>query len=143
METTMTSDVRSTELARKMYQLRLKKQEIENKVKDIDAELDQVKLELTKIMEDLGVQKFALDGIGTFYLAVNVYPKILDDNQLISWLDANNLSTIAPRKVHVPSLREMFEQRLQDDQPVPTNLVDMTPQTSVRLRASKKGASNE
>jgi len=135
---TMT-DSRSTELAKHMYQLRMEKQELEAKVKEKDAELDQIKLELTNIMTEVGIQKFALDGIGTFYLSTNIYPKLPNPEALIEWLDANSRADIAPRKVHVPSLKEFVEQRMEQDLPVPgPELLDMTPETSVRLRLSNK-----
>lgn len=139
METMIQSDSRSTELAKKMYELRTKKAEIEAQVNALDAELDQVRSELTTIMTDLGVQKFALEGIGTFYLSTAIYPKLLNPEALIAWLDANGKADIAPRKVHTPSLKEFIETRMEQDLPVPgSDLLDMTPETSVRLRVSNK-----
>lgn len=141
METTAEKiDSHSTELAKRMYELRNEKQELESKVKDVDAQLDQIRQELTQIMENLGIQKFGLEGIGTFYLATNIYPKILDNDLLVSWLDDHGLASIAPRKVHIPSFKEMFEARMEKDEPVPSaELVDMSSETSVRLRVAKKG----
>ena len=139
METMIQSDSRSTELAKKMYELRTKKADIEAQVNAIDAELDQVRNELTTIMTDLGVQKFALEGIGTFYLSTAIYPKLLNPEALIQWLDSNGLQGVAPRKVHTASLREAIEDRMEKDLPVPTSdMLDMTPETSVRLRVSNK-----
>lgn len=140
METTQSSkvDSRSTELARAMFRLRSEKQQFESKIKEIDSELDQVRDELTKIMTDLEVHKFAIDGLGTFYLSTNVYPKVLDADKLIDWLDHNGASNIAPRKVVLAAFKELVEDRLSKDQPVPAaELVDMTPETSVRLRIAK------
>ena len=94
-------------------------------------------------MEDLGIQKFGLDGMGTFYLSTNIYPKIADTDRMIDWLDEHGKANLAPRKVHIPSLREMVETNMKEDLPVPSSdLLDMTPQVSVRLRVSKikKGA---
>lgn len=143
METTQTSSVRSTELARKMYELRQKKAALEAQVKEIDAGLDQVRFELTTIMVELEMQKFQLEGIGTFYLSTNIYPKIPNQETMIAWLDKEGLAALAPRKVHVPSLKEMIEERMEKDLPVPgPELVEMTPETSVRLRASKKENTN-
>lgn len=133
------SDSRSTELAKKMYELRTKKADLDAQANALEAELDQVRAELTAIMTDLGVQKFALDGIGTFYLSTAIYPKLLNPEALISWLDNTGRSDIAPRKVHTPSLKEFIEERMEKDLPVPTaDMLDMTPETSVRLRVSNK-----
>lgn len=137
METTTKADSRSTELAKKMYQLRNEKQLLEAQVKEKDAELDQIRLELTTIMTEVGIQKFALDGIGTFYLSTNIYPKLPNPEALIEWLDSNGKPEIAPRKIHIPSLKELVEIRMEQDLPIPgPELLDMTPETSVRLRVS-------
>jgi len=135
-----TSDSRSTILAKRMYELRTQKLELETQINGLDAELDQIRTELTEVMSELGIQKFALDGIGTFYLATSIYPKISDSDRMIVWLDDNGCGNIAPRKIHVPSLKEMIETRMAEDKPVPSaDLIEMTSETSVRLRMSKKG----
>lgn len=138
METVKT-DSRSVDLAKKMYQLRLEKQKLEAQVETKNAELDQIKIELTNIMVETEMQKFALDGIGTFYLSTNIYPKLPNPEALIVWLDEIGKADIAPRKVHVPSLKELIESRMEADLPVPgPDLLEMTPQTGVRLRLSNK-----
>lgn len=140
METTPTSDVvheesRATFLAKKMYALRLEIEAMESKVADKNTELDQIKFELTNIMTETGVQKFALEGMGTFYLSTNIYPKFPNAEALIKWLDDNGKPEIAPRKIHVPSLKEFVEERMENDLIVPgADLLEMTPETSVRLR---------
>lgn len=140
-ETPISLDSRSTELAKRMFELRSQKAALELEVNELDSQLDQVKAELTQIMQDLGVQKFGLNGIGTFYLATSIFPKILDNDQMIQWLDNNNRGDIAPRKIHSPSLREMMEGNLEKDLPIPpVTLVEMTTDVSVRLRLAKKGA---
>jgi hypothetical protein len=136
---TITND-KATNLAKEMYKLRKEKQALEVQVNEIDSKADQIKIELTNIMTDLGMQKFGLEGIGTFYLSTNIYPKIQDQDALILWLDEHQKGDIAPRKVHMPSLREMFETNLEKDLAVPPPaLVDMSTEVSVRLRMTNKG----
>lgn len=137
--TTIPSGSRATDLARKMYQLRKEKEALELQVKDKDAELDQIKMELTNIMVETEMQKFAIEGMGTFYLSTNIYPKLPNPEALIEWLDQVGRADVAPRKVHVPSLKEFVEERMEKDLPVPgPELLEMTPETSVRLRMSNK-----
>lgn len=134
-QTTVQNESRATFLARQMYALRQAKAELETLVKAKDAELDQVRHELTDIMTETGVQKFALEGMGTFYLSTAIYPKLPNMEGLIQWLDKEGKGELAPRKVHVPSLKEFIEDRMEHDLPIPgPDLVEMTPETSVRLR---------
>lgn len=138
METTQTGS-RATDLAKQMYEIRKAKEALEAQVKEKDAALDQIKIELTNIMVETEMQKFALDGIGTFYLSTNIYPKLPNPEALIEWLDKEGRPDVAPRKVHVPSLKELVEERMEKDMPVPgPELLEMTPETSVRLRMSNK-----
>lgn len=137
--TTPPAGSRTTDLAKRMYEVRKEKEALESQVKEKDAELDQIKSELTTLMTDIGIQKFALDGMGTFYLSTNIYPKLPNPEALIQWLDEAGRPDVAPRKVHVPSLKELVELRMETDQPIPgPELLDMTPETSVRLRMSNK-----
>lgn len=139
MEMTETSEKKYIELAKQMGELKKQKADLEVKVNNIDAELDQVKLELTKLMVELEVSNFKIEGIGTFYLATRVFTKINNEQELISWLDMNGKSNIAPRKVHAPSLKEMIESNLEKDQPIPAaEMVELNTDTSVRLRSSAK-----
>lgn len=142
METTSSEDVldvSTVSLAKKLAELRGKKQVLDAQVNEVDAEIDQVKLDLTTRMEETGMRKFQVAGLGTFYLQASFYPKIVGDkDELIAWLDNGGASEIAPRTVSVTRLREFYEERLEKDLPVPPiNLVDATSQVSVRFRQSK------
>lgn len=138
----------TVEYAKKYASLKHQKDQLDLQVKDIEAEMDLINIEMVRTMEEVGMQRFALDGIGTFYLATNFYPKIVGDSaKVIAWLDAQGANTVAPRKINIPALRELIEERMEKDQPVPpADLVESHSETKVRLRAVGKktngGATN-
>jgi len=137
---------KTVENAKKYASLKRQKDELDRQVKDIEAAMDMINIEMVKDMEDVGMQRFMLDGIGTFYLATNFYPKVIGDaSKVIEWLDGEGVSSIAPRKIHMPALRELIEERMEKDLPVPpADLIESHSETKVRLRSAgnKKGDSN-
>lgn len=127
------------ELARAFGDLQKKKVVLEEQLKDIHAEQDMIEEKLRSQMENDEMTKFAIDGYGTFYLSTKFYPKVVGDpTQVIQWLDENGASTIAPRKVNLPSLREFCEERMEKDLPMPPRtLIETSTTTSVVLRKTK------
>lgn len=126
------------QLARKYAEICTKKDELNKQLDDLKAEQDMVAVDLKNKMEEIGLQKFGLEGIGTYYLQTSFYPKILDQDVIIDWLDKNNLSTIAPRTVKGPAFKEMYQERMEKDLPLPpAAAVDAHSETGVRLRRVK------
>lgn len=125
-------------LAKKYASLQASKKELEAQKKDIEAEMDMVGTTLRDKMIELEMQNFKLEGVGTLYLQTSFYPKVVDREKLIAWLDARELSGTAPRTVHLPSLREIYQERAENDKDLPSqDMVEAHSVTDVRLRASK------
>ena len=128
----------AVQLAKKYASLQATKKELEAQKKDVEAEMDQVNAVLKDKMVEMELQNFKLEGLGTFYLQTSFYPKVVDREKLIAWLDERQLSTTAPRTVHLPSLREIYQDRAEHDQDLPTaEMVEAHSSTDVRLRAAK------
>lgn len=127
------------DLARAFGDLKKKEAELEQQLKDIQAEQDMIEDKLRMQMEGEEMTKFSMEGYGTFYLSTKFYPKVVGDpEKVVKWLDENGASTIAPRKVNLPSLREFFEERMEKDLPLPpTSLIETSNVTSVVLRKTK------
>ena len=132
----LTSEI--TGLAQKYYELKAKDDELTKQQNDLDAELDMVRMEMLKKMEDLGLQNFKLEGLGTFFLKTSFYPKVLDAQKMIDWLDKQGASNIAPRTVHLTAFKEFYQERVEKDLPLPpSDYVDAASKTSVQLRRAK------
>lgn len=125
-------------LARKYAETRDKIRGLEAQVNDLDGEKDLIAAELLKLMQELEIQNFKIDGVGTVFLQTSFYPKVLDEGKMINWLDKNGLTNIAPRMVHKAAFKEMYQERVEKDLPLPPpELVDTHSQTIVKLRGAK------
>ena len=113
--------------------------ELKEKVKLLDGERDQINVAMTGIMESMEMQRFSIEGLGTFYLQSVFYPKVVGDpEKVIAWLDGEGAEAVAPRTISKTRLKELIEERLEKDQPVPpTELVECSTTVEVRLRSQK------
>lgn len=128
----------ATQLAKQYHAGRQRKDELTKQLDDVKAELDMIGEDLTKKMEELGLQTFKLEGLGTYYLQTSFYPKVLDAEKVIDWLDKNGQSNIAPRTIKGPAFKEFYQERVEHDQPIPPpDLVEASSNTGVRLRRAK------
>lgn len=135
--TVVTSE--ATTLAQRYHAVREKKRALEAEINDLDAERDQVAGELKKIMEDVGMQRFNLKGIGTFYLQASFYPKVIGDSaKVIEWLDQHEAGNVAPRTIQKTAFKEFYQNSVENDKPVPpAELVEAHTEVGLRLRGAK------
>ena len=128
----------AVQLAKKYALLKEEKDRLEKEATDVDGEMSQVRLALKDKMDEMEMQRFSLDGIGTFYKKTSFYVKPLDQEKLIAWLDERQLQSIAPRTVHKASLKEEYERRIDQDKDIPSaDLVSAYSETSVVLNRAK------
>lgn len=129
----------TTQFARKYFELKVKKDKLDQQVTDIEAEIDMVRTELTTKMEDIGLQTFKLEKMGTFYLQTTFMPKVLNDEKMIDWLDKHNQTNIAPRTIKKAALKEYWQEAMEKDHPIPpADLAEAYSETKVRLRKAKQ-----
>ena len=77
------------------------------------------------------------------FLKASAYNTILDNDKLIDWLDEQEAGMVAPRKIDKPRLKELLEQRLEQDLPYPPDsLLELKPKTEVVMRAGGSKKSN-
>lgn len=129
----------AVKLARRYHEIREQVRGLEKQINDMDAEKDQVAIALKKIMEDVGMQRFNLTGIGTFYLQASFYPKVIGDSvKVIEWLDAQGVGNVAPRTIQKTAFKEFYQDAVENDKPVPpADLVEAHTEVGLRLRGAK------
>jgi hypothetical protein len=126
-------------LAKRYYEVRQQKAVLDKQVEDLKAERDMIAQQLQKIMEEIGMSKFNLKEIGTFYLQATFYPLVTGDPvKVIEWLDGQGHGSIAPRTISKPAFKELYQQLVDGDKPLPPpDLVEAHTEVGVRLRATK------
>src|ERR1035437_6731684 len=92
-KTLTTPDDKIVSLGRKLFALKDDKAHLETQLSEVN---DQIKtlatVELAKLMEDAGVEKTTLAGLGTIYLSQVFYASVPanDKPQLFEWMRGNS-----------------------------------------------------
>lgn len=130
------------DLARKYAEAKRAIDALEKELEPVKALRDQLADSLKVEMEREEMQKFALTGIGTFFISSRFYPKVVgDEAKAIEWLDNQGADVgwgVAPRKVDKTRLSEYIKDRLENDMPLPpAELFESTSQTYVKMLKAK------
>ena len=127
---------RTRELAVCYRTLRDRKEKLEAEVKDVSGELEQVRVEFAKEMQDADLGSFDLAGVGKVYLSPVFFARAVSGQTeaLISWLDQHGQGELAKRQVGWQTLQASYKDWLERNQPLPgAELVEVTSRTEARL----------
>lgn len=133
----MASDLR--QLAEKYQELRDKKRLKEAELDDLKMEMEQVEQAMIPLMEALETQNIKFEGIGTVYLKTNFYAAVVKgkEEDFVRWLDSKGLGDLASRKIHAATLKSEYQKWMDEDRPIPpTELVTAYPKTTVHINKS-------
>ncbi len=110
-----------------------KKEELEEELKEVNKEIDDVSGRLAEVMEAQGVDSFKRAGIGTIYIEIKNRPSIVDKDGFIRWLDDTGRGEMARRAVHPMSLESLVKEMLEEGATLPESLNNFQ-QRRARLR---------
>lgn len=119
----MSTDV--TALAKRWYDLKAEKEQIEDRVKIINAEIEEIaKKTLPKIMEDTEQEKITVTGVGTIYLKpeINCYVKKDVEEVFFTWLRENKHGDIIKETVHHGTLKSWTKEQMENGGELPPQL---------------------
>lgn len=122
-----------TKIAQKLHTLRQKKEEIQDTLKLVQKELDQVESELISDLQQAGLNRVDVDGIGSFSLATRRFYKITDREAIYQFLvdrDSTDLLTVNHQTLNA-YIKELKNQEGEDFD-VPG--VDFTSDVQIRVR---------
>lgn len=114
-----------TALVKEMYELKSEKEQIEDRLKAINARYDEIsKHKLPQIMEDTEQEKIKVTGIGTVYLQpdmqVSIYAK--DQKATIQWFKDNGHESIVKETVHPGTLKSWSKEQIENGGSIPDTL---------------------
>ena len=138
------SDENIKDLVSRWATLRRFRMGLKQQDQDAHAEIDQLRNTLFGLMDKVGLTTFKTPSGEVVYLQPSAYAKLLaPPEEIMAWLDTNNLSYLAPRKISPMLIKEYVAEALAQDLPLPpANLMDLQPQKEVRIKLNK-GATNE
>jgi hypothetical protein len=99
---------------------------------DVQKRYDYVRqASLPTAMENEGLEKFTADGIGTVYLASDMWVKVMPgkSDALQQWLSNNGHADLIKPTVNASSLKAAITQMMAKGEMVPESLVKVTPYT--------------
>jgi hypothetical protein len=122
--------LKSQELAQIQKTLDESLEALRAEASDIQKRFDYVRqVALPTAMENEGFEKFTADGIGTVYLASDMWLKVVSNPGLQEWLANNGHADLIKPTVNASSLKAAVKQMLTKGEAVPENLLKITPYT--------------
>lgn len=113
-----------TELGREFYDLKAEKDQLEDRLKLINARLDELgKNIIPSYMEQHEQEKVALKDIGTIYLQADSYVSIPSgDATVIPWMKKHGHGDIVKETIHPATLKSWANEQLEHGGKLPPAL---------------------
>jgi len=129
-------------LANKFYELREKKTELNNQVKDLQTELNAVEQDLFEEMGHEGMSRIDVQGKGSFYIANRRFYKINDRDVLMDFLHEQgdtDILTVQHQTLNAYAKEICTRKEAEGitDYIIPG--VEYTTKTHIRIRKSRNG----
>lgn len=119
-----------------MDQIQKRKEDLEDQLKEVNAEFDVLRLELipTK-MEEAGMESVKVEGVGRISLTGDAYVSLTDKEGFFDWLQTNNLQNLITETVNPSTLKAFAKKRIKDGLEIPA-AVKFTPFTRAAITRS-------
>ena len=115
-------DDRIIKLGRELFELKDKKAELETELAEVNEQIKTLAtVELAKLMEDSGVEKTTLAGLGTIYLSQDFFASVNKDDRprLYSWMREQGHGDIIQDWVFPQTLTAFCKEMVGKNLPLP------------------------
>lgn len=121
-------------LADLMKVMREEKDEVEARLKIINAKYDVLRLEsIPNKMDEEGVERVSYEGIGRVGLTADIYVSVADKPGLYEWLEDNGFRDLIQPVVNASTLKAFIKGRMRDGKEFPAEYVNVTPFTRASI----------
>lgn len=121
-------------LVKAMQEVRTQKDELEERLKWVNADYDTLRIELIPAkMEEDGVERISYEGIGRVSLTGDMNVRIKDKAGYFNWLRTNKLGDLIVETVNSSTLKAWVKNRIKGGKPVPEDLLDVKPFTRASI----------
>lgn len=125
-------------LADRLQSLKEHKKELQDELKAVNAELEEVEQQLAELMINEEMQNFTRNG-QTFYLNTRIYANAIADRkeELFAWLKENGYGDLVYETVNANSLAAFVREQLEEADKFPeglAELVNVFEKTTVGMR---------
>lgn len=121
-------------MARAMRELELQKEGIEAQLKEINKQLDQLRLkDIPEAMAESDIRTLTIDGVGRVQLAMDCYATIKDKQAGYDWLRENGYAGLITEYVQPSTFKAAVKDALKDGQEFPDELFSINPFTRASI----------
>lgn len=115
-------------LAKRMRQLQAEKEELEERLKFINLQYDEVRLrQIPDAMADAEVKTLTIEGVGRVQLANDCYATIVDKEAGYAWLEEHGFDGLIRPYVQPSTFKAAVKEALKNGQEFPEELFTITP----------------
>lgn len=118
------------ELCAKMKGLQEIKDNLEDQLKEVNRNLDDLRLkEIPELMAELEVTTTTFDGLGRVQLASDVYASTVEGQKeaAFRWLRDCGYEDMIVETYNMSTLKAVFRRMIKDGAEIPTNIFKVTP----------------
>ena len=121
-------------MARAMRELEVKKEGIESQLKEINKQLDQLRLkDIPEAMAESDIRALTIEGVGRVQLAMDCYATIKDKQAGYDWLRNNGYSGLITEYVQPSTFKAAVKDAIKDGQEFPDELFSINPFTRASI----------
>ncbi len=108
---------------------------LEMQEKLASKKVEEMMPKLVAEFETAKMQSINLNGIGTFYMDAQTFPKVEDNDTLIAWMKKNKLADLVKTTVNYQTLRGLCNERRHGNLPMPEGVTTYD-KTTIKLRSA-------
>lgn len=123
-------------LAESMKMLQTEKETLEERLKQVNADLDKLRLhQIPERMAELGVPNIKFTGLGRLQLASDLYASTKEGKKdaAMEWLRDLGYENMITEGYNTSSLKALFRQMIAEGKPIPDDIFNVTPFTRASL----------
>jgi len=117
-------------LCAKMKELQERKDKLDEEVKGVNKELDEIRLtKIPALMETLELKNATFDGIGRVQLAADLYASTREGKKeaAIQWLRDCGYENMVTETYNASSLKALFRRQIAEGVDIPEELFNVSP----------------
>lgn len=111
-----------TKQAKKLRKLKDEKEEIEEKLTQLNKQIDTLSETFAGEMESAGVESFKVEGVGSIYIQAINRPNIVDKDGFYKYLRDVGEAAIIKETIHAKTLQGWVNEHLEQGKALPESL---------------------
>jgi hypothetical protein len=113
-----------------------KEDKLKEDLKKLHGEMEELNGKFLSLMELNNITSMKVNGVGTCYVAADIYPSVKDETALFAFLRKNEAASLIKETVHPATLKAYVKEQIENTNTIPDG-VEVFPKNKVRIRVGK------